>query len=157
MCTSIVQLIEQDHCLDEMLYLYECMKWICKTCLFYRVLLAHLDTAFFIITLFAVYMLLACGRHLHDSIISLRGEGWTHKTSLTPPHFIEVPVSSHFFFNLMFAIIIGSDWNFCLISFYVNTEPFENNFDENVPCMVLYKVYDVSYRSETTTGKGFTE
>ena len=57
----------------------------------------------------------------------------------------------------MFAIIIGSDWNFCLISFYVNTEPFENNFDENVPCMVFYKVYDVSYRSETTTGKGFTE
>jgi len=53
LCTSIVQLIEQDHYLDEMLYLYECMKWICKTCLFYRVLLAHLDTAFFIITLFA--------------------------------------------------------------------------------------------------------
>ena len=38
-------------------------------------------------------IVLACGTHLHDRIISLReGRGvWTHKTSLTPPHFIEVP------------------------------------------------------------------
>ena len=57
----------------------------------------------------------------------------------------------------MFAINIASYWNVCFISFYVNIEPFENNFDENVPCMVLCKVYDVSDRSETTAGKGFTE
>ena len=58
--------------------------------------------AFFITTLFAwlyvrVDILLTCGKHLHDRIISLRGEIWTgevwaHKTNLTLPHFIEVPV-----------------------------------------------------------------
>jgi len=31
---------------------------------------------------------------LHDRIISLRGEAWAYKTSLTPPPFIEVPVPS---------------------------------------------------------------
>ena len=36
-------------------------------------------------------IVLACGTHLHDRIISLRGEFWTYKTSLTPPLFIEVP------------------------------------------------------------------
>jgi hypothetical protein len=32
------------------------------------------------------------GKHLHDRIISLRGEVWAHKTSLTPPLFVEVSV-----------------------------------------------------------------
>ena len=36
--------------------------------------------------------LLACGKHLHDRLISLSIEVWVHKTSLTPPLFIEVPV-----------------------------------------------------------------
>jgi len=36
--------------------------------------------------------LLTCGKNRHDRIISLRGEVWTHKTSLTPPLYIEVPV-----------------------------------------------------------------
>jgi hypothetical protein len=35
-------------------------------------------------------IVLTCGTHLHDRIISLRG-GWTHKTSLSLPLFIEVP------------------------------------------------------------------
>ena len=48
--------------------------------------------AFFIIKLFAwlyerVDILLTWGKHLHDSIISLRGEVWRHKTGLTPPPF----------------------------------------------------------------------
>jgi hypothetical protein len=30
----------------------------------------------------------------HDRIMSLRVEVWTHKTSLTPPLYIEVPVPS---------------------------------------------------------------
>lgn len=34
-----------------------------------------------------------CRKHLHDSIIWLRGEVWTHMTYLTPPLFIEVPVA----------------------------------------------------------------
>ena len=29
---------------------------------------------------------------MHELIISLRGKVWAHKTSLTPPHVIEVPV-----------------------------------------------------------------
>ena len=41
-----------------------------------------------------VGILLTCEKHLHDSIISLRGKVWAHTTSLTPPRFIEVPVPS---------------------------------------------------------------
>jgi hypothetical protein len=40
------------------------------------------------------HILLACGNHLHDHIISLRGEGWIYKTNLTPPLSIEVTVST---------------------------------------------------------------
>jgi hypothetical protein len=39
-----------------------------------------------------VDMLISCGNHFHDYIISLRQEVWAHKTSLTLPLFIEVPV-----------------------------------------------------------------
>jgi hypothetical protein len=38
--------------------------------------------------------LMKCGKNLHDRIISLRGEVWVHKTNLTPPLLIEVPVPS---------------------------------------------------------------
>jgi len=41
-----------------------------------------------------VGILLTSGKHLHDRIISQRGEFWSHKTSLTLPLFIEVPVPS---------------------------------------------------------------
>ena len=46
--------------------------------------------SFFIITLFdRLYMrvgiLLTCGKHVHDCIISLRGEVWVHKANLIPP------------------------------------------------------------------------
>jgi hypothetical protein len=34
-------------------------------------------------------------KHLHDRIISIRGDNWVYKTSLTPPYFINVPVQSH--------------------------------------------------------------
>ena len=37
---------------------------------------------------------LRCVKHLHDRIFSLRGEICFHKSSLNPPHFIEVPVLS---------------------------------------------------------------
>ena len=39
-------------------------------------------------------ILIICGTHLHDCIISIRGEVWAHKTSLTTPLFIEVSVPS---------------------------------------------------------------
>ena len=35
-----------------------------------------------------VGILLPCGKHLFDRIISLRGEVWAHNTSLTPPFFL---------------------------------------------------------------------
>ena len=41
-----------------------------------------------------VGIFLKCGKYLHDLVISLRGEVWFHKTSLTPPYFIEVSVPS---------------------------------------------------------------
>ena len=33
-----------------------------------------------------------CVKHLHDVIFSLRGEDLVHKSSLTPPRFIDIPV-----------------------------------------------------------------
>jgi len=39
-----------------------------------------------------VGILLTCGKHYHDHIISLRDEVLDYKTSLTQPLFIEVPV-----------------------------------------------------------------
>ena len=41
-----------------------------------------------------VSILLTCGAYMHDCIIPIRGEVWTLRTSLTPPHFIKVPVPS---------------------------------------------------------------
>jgi hypothetical protein len=63
------------------------------------VLLAICEGWHFIITMLArlyvkVGILLTCGKYLHDPIISLRGDGWTHKTSLSPPFLIEVFVPS---------------------------------------------------------------
>ena len=54
---------------------------------------------FFIKTPFAllyvsVVFLLTYGKHLHDHIISVRGKIWVQKTSLSPPHNIEIPVPS---------------------------------------------------------------
>jgi hypothetical protein len=50
--------------------------------------------AFFIITLFARIMWgLVCGKHLHDCITSL-SRSLGHEISLTPPVYIQVPVSS---------------------------------------------------------------
>ena len=40
----------------------------------------------------SVGILITCGKHLYDYIISLRGQVWAHKISLTPPLLIEVPV-----------------------------------------------------------------
>ena len=42
--------------------------------------------AFFIIKLFA-WLYITRGKHVHDSIISLRREVWRHNTGLTPPPF----------------------------------------------------------------------
>ena len=39
-----------------------------------------------------VGILLTRGKHVHDRIMSLRVETWAHRTSLTPPLFIELPV-----------------------------------------------------------------
>ena len=57
------------------------------------------NIALFIITLLVrwyvrVGILLTRGKHLHDRTISLRGEVWNHKTSLMPPLFVEIHVTS---------------------------------------------------------------
>ena len=39
-----------------------------------------------------VDILLTCGKHLHDRIISLRWNDWAYRTNLTPRLFIEVHV-----------------------------------------------------------------
>jgi hypothetical protein len=48
----------------------------------------------FIICLIEYVEKLECGKHLHDRIISLKGEVCANKTSLTPPLCIEVSVPS---------------------------------------------------------------
>ena len=40
----------------------------------------------------SVENLLTCRKHLHNRIISLRGEVWAHKASLKPPLYIGLPV-----------------------------------------------------------------
>jgi hypothetical protein len=42
-------------------------------------------------TIYNVLVARICGKKLHDRIIFLREEVRTYKTSLIPPHFIEVP------------------------------------------------------------------
>ena len=40
-------------------------------------------------------ILLTSRKHLYDRIIPLYEDVWAHKTSLTPPLFIELPVPNH--------------------------------------------------------------
>jgi len=42
----------------------------------------------------SIGILLTCGEHLHDRIISLRGAVWVHNSSLTQELYTEVPVPS---------------------------------------------------------------
>jgi len=58
-----------------------------------------------------VHILLICGKHLHDCINSLRGEVWAHKSSLTPPLFLEVSVPSQ---ESGRSSICVSGFDFCL-------------------------------------------
>lgn len=59
-----------------------------------------------------VGILLICWKHLHECIISVKGKCWAHKTSLTLPLCIEVPVpnpgeSGH--------ICVCKQYQFCLL------------------------------------------
>ena len=56
-----------------------------------------------------VCILLTCGKHLHDRIISLRGEVWAYSTGLTPPLSI---------FVIFDYEIFPTVWYF-LFSFYI--------------------------------------
>ena len=79
---------------------------------------------FFIITLFAwlyarICIFLTRGNHLYDCIISLMGDIWAHKASLSPPRFIEVPVSSQENEGIMYLwdwyIDFASFYDFCIV------------------------------------------
>ena len=57
------------------------------------------DTSLFVMKLFVrscakVGILLACGKHVHDRIISLKSQIWAHKTNLSSSLFIKVRVPS---------------------------------------------------------------
>ena len=72
--------------------------------------------AFFMITQFVrlyvkVAILLACGKHLHDRIISLRMEACVLNTSLTPPLFIQMPVPIQL---SKLHIFVCQGYRFCL-------------------------------------------
>jgi hypothetical protein len=83
-CTNTLcqSLVPTHHvCIEYSLLYKQCMLQ-CKVLTFY--LWCHLDIR--------VCMLLICGNHMQDRIISLRGEVGVHKTRLAPPLFIEAPV-----------------------------------------------------------------
>ena len=65
---------------------------------------------FFIITLFALLyvrfgIVLACGEHLHDRIISLREDVWARKTSLNLQPFVEVPSPEMWILNCSDSVV----------------------------------------------------
>jgi hypothetical protein len=64
-----------------------------------------------------VSIVLTCGKHLYDVIISQRGEVYNHTTSLTPPLFIEVPVPNQI--NGMSCIYVRGVSNFPFSTVFV--------------------------------------
>lgn len=57
-------------------------------------------------------ILLACGKRLNDHTISLRWEGWTHKTGLLPQLFNEVPKPNHENDRSFIYVLVGIDLYF---------------------------------------------
>ena len=66
-------------------------------------------------------ILLTCEKHLHNRIISKRGEGFGHKTSLTPPIFIELPVPSQESERSRNFITCGDNLSYNSIFIYIYT------------------------------------
>ena len=59
-----------------------------------------------------------CGKHLYDHIISLKGEVWAHKASLTQSFFIEVSVPSEENEpQLIYACVRGIDFTYIFKKF----------------------------------------
>ena len=70
--------------------------------------------AFCIIRLFVqlyvgVVILIVCRKHLHGRIISLRGEFWAHRTSLTPPFFYWSSYAKPGKWEVMYLCVRGID------------------------------------------------
>ena len=82
-----------------------------------------------------------CWKHLNDSIISLRGEVWAHKTSLTPPHLIEVLVPGQESERSCICVFREGANRFCLFLrfFYWILELFRQC---GMPCFILLQVWD---------------
>jgi hypothetical protein len=57
-----------------------------------------------------------CEKHLHDPIIYLIVEVWSHKVSLTLPHFIEVPVSNYTSEQSCICVL-GGHWFYLFLRF----------------------------------------
>ena len=83
-----------------------------------------------------VGILLTHGKHLHDRIISLRGDAWDHRTILTPPLYQVRKVSGHVFVlgkyswplctMFIFVVVIGSNRVVFFLPYYFS-------------CLILYK------------------
>jgi hypothetical protein len=89
-----------------------------------------------------VGILLTCGKHLHACIISLKKEVWVHKTSLTLPLFMEVPVP------------IQEHERSCICVLGVSILPLSTilifdfcNRSESVVCFLLHFIDNVYYFS----------
>ena len=98
-----------------------------------------------------ITVLLTRGKHFHDSIISLRGEVWAHKTGLSPPLFIEVLILSqesersctcvlaHRFYLLQFCVLDFRNaptlWYFWC-TFYLTIRAPANGYFSNGSCVL---------------------
>ena len=64
------------------------------------------------------HFILVCEKHFHDRIISLIGDVWTHKISLTPPLFMDIHVLSQ-----------KSEWScICVLGASILFLRFQNGF-----------------------------
>ena len=109
-------------------------QWLNILCMLFKI------KPFFIITLFTrlyvmVGILLTCGKHWSDRIISLRREVWAYKTSLTLPLLIEVPVPGKW--AVMCLCVKSIDF----ASFYHFAACFWNSSDSVVFFVFPFNVY----------------
>ena len=88
-------------------------------------------------------LLLIPGKHLHDDIISVRGEIGARETGLTPLLFIAVPVRSHDVERWCMYVLMVSCFHFFMIvlldiwTITTNSAVFIHVFDFHFICMFI--------------------
>ena len=91
---------------------------IARSYLFFSLLLT---TTLFFQCYTRIGILLTCGEHFYECIISLIWESWPHKTSLTPPHFVEEAGAKSGEWMVMYMCASGV--KFASVRFDVGTVP----------------------------------